>query len=240
MISIMICFNEHSYHKIKTSWRTLKNDVPIFWSLRLAGLPTLDVSNVDIECHYVEILHEYQKNVLIINMYRPPQGNIENFVNYLEQIMSILDKSKMDIIFMGGLNIDFMLSTEPSTKKMNRFISQNGFIKLISEITRYGTTKNSCLDQIITNSNHILKAGIANLNISDHQMVYFLKKKSKSNPVKTSFTGRSYINYDYNQFEEALNNCDWEDFNIQDNPNILWNIFLENMNSALSQKEIQD
>ena len=77
---------------------------------------------------------------------------------------------------------------------------------------------------MITNSNHILKAGVANINISDHQLVYFLKKKSKENPTKISFQGRSYIDYDFEQFSMNLNQCDWNVFGNHDDPNVLWHV----------------
>ena len=44
-----------------------------------------------------------------------------------------------------------------------------GLTNLINCPTRYGATKNSCIDQIVTNSNYIQYEGLADITISDHQ-----------------------------------------------------------------------
>ena len=79
----------------------------------------LELSNVDIECQYIQVNFDRQKNVLIINIYRPPKGNITNFVIYLDQLFENIDQTKFDIILLGDLNTDFCMSSDPNTKKVN-------------------------------------------------------------------------------------------------------------------------
>ena len=118
---------------------------------------------------------------------------------------------------------------------MNRFILHYGLTKLISNPTRYGVYKDSCIDQIITNSNHISDSGVGDLNISDHQLIYFLKKKKKEFITKVTFEGRSYRNYNLQLFTELLDNQKWDIYDQTEDPNILWDTMIDNITSSIDQ-----
>ena len=86
--------------------------------------------------------------------------------------------------------------------------------------------KESCIDQIVTNSNVLLAHGVADINLSDHQLVYVQRKKCKKPTKKAAFQGRSYRNYDANVFKNELIEQDWDEFFAKTDPNELWNIML--------------
>ena len=165
----------------------------------------MDISTRDVECQAIEIIYENQKNVIVLNLYRPPQGNIENFIDYIDRMVNSIDIVKKDVFILGDYNIDFLDKSDTNTKKINRLISQLGLFKLISTPTRFGNYKNSCIDQIISNSIHVLDAGVDDINLSDHKLIYVIKRKRKSHTGKANFQGRSYRNYDVNNFETSLN-----------------------------------
>ena len=106
---------------------------------------------------------------------------------------------------------------------------------MINGPTHFGTWKNSCIDQIITNSHHVLESGVADVNISDHQLVFFVKKKKKDIPTKSNFQGRSYRNYDSRKLFELLDIQNWELFFQNDDPDVLWDIMMNSINVALDQ-----
>ena len=153
-----------------------------------------------------------RKSVLVCNIYRPPQGDVETFIHSFELALQKIDLAKKDLVMLGDFNIDFLEKSGKNTKNVNRPISKFGFIKLINGPTSFGTWTNSCIHQIITNSHHVLKAGVANVNISDHQLFFFVKKKKKDIPTKSNFQGRSYRNYDPRKLYELLNNQNCEVF----------------------------
>ena len=93
--------------------------------------------------------------------------------------------------------------------------------------------KDSCINKIITNSNHIWKAGVADINISDHQLIYFIKKKNKESHTKSEFLGRSYRNVDIHLFHKHLENINWNSFDEANDPNQLWEIMCNNIKTAL-------
>ena len=67
----------------------------------------------------------------------------------------------------------------------------------------------------------ILDSGVLDVNISDHELVYLIRKKSKE------FIGRSYYGYDRDVFVRNLENATWDTFYENNDPNILWEIFLK-------------
>ena len=74
-------------------------------------------SDNDIEIQWVEIINDKCKNFLIVNGYRPPDGSIPNFLEYIELSLSSIDLTKCDIFLMGDYNIDFLDKKHEATKK---------------------------------------------------------------------------------------------------------------------------
>jgi hypothetical protein len=50
-----------------------------------------------------------QNNIFyILTIYRSPSGNFTNFVNYLEHILQLLYKPKIDLIICGDIKINYL------------------------------------------------------------------------------------------------------------------------------------
>ena len=181
-------------------------------------LDILNISSQNIECQWVK----WGRNVIIGNLYRPPQGNVQNCIDYLEDTIEQFDLTKDDLFIMGDFNIDFLSKKDNSYKLLFQFCKQFGLDPHIKSSTHFSKTKNSCIDQILSNSNFVSMAGVCNLNISDHQLVYVIRKKAKSTDKNILFWGRSYRNYDCNEFTNTLKNHEW--FNVLNTecPNDMW------------------
>ena len=76
---------------------------------------------------------------------------------------------------------------------------------------------------------------VLHVNISDHEMIYTIRKKIEIKSDKCDFTGRSYRNYDTAEFIEILNQRDWNDFLGEENPNTLWRIFYNHVSETIDQ-----
>ena len=139
-------------------------------------LKDLNTSSPNIECQWLEICYDYQRNIVAGNLYRPPNGDIDLFVDYIEQCIKTLDLGSKDLIICGDVNIDVLDKTNTSTKKLLEFLTQIGLTNYISVPTRYSATKNRCIDHIYSNSNIILYNGVLDVNISDHKLVYLVRK----------------------------------------------------------------
>ena len=72
--------------------------------------------------------------------------------------------------------------------------------------------------------------GVADINLSDHQLIYVQRKKRKMPTKKVEFLGRSYRHYDNDVFRNELVELNWEEFYASTEVDDLWNIMLANVN----------
>ena len=195
-----------------------------------------NTSTIDIESQWITIKPPNAKTILIGNIYRPPQGNVDRFIQVLDNYFNSIDLSKYEMFLMGDMNIDMLDKNNEAGKKLMNSIKPFGFCQLIKEPTRYSPIKNSLLDIFITNSNFIYKSDICNINLSDHQMILVTRKKIKHPKQKCSFIGRSYRNYNKEEFQDTIQNADWTKYDGEKTVGGKWqemlNIFynaIENM-----------
>ena len=60
-------------------------------------------------------------------------------------------------------------------------------------------------------------------------MVYCTRKKVYTKKRSEDFKGRSYRNLDENKFKNDFLNLNWDDFEIENHPETLWNIYERNI-----------
>ena len=196
----------------------------------------LNNSNEDIEVQCLVIRPPSQKRFLLLNIYRPPSGNFQNF---LDTITDIMDQAilydNLEIYLMGDLNIDLNDEQNPNSTSLIENLLHFGLSQKIVDPTRHAKNNPSTLiDHIYTNSDSIREAGNITLNISDHDLVYVLRKKARLPNIKLAFKGRSYRHYNRELFQEKLAAQDWDPFYSSDNVDQAWNIMLTNI-----EKEIE-
>ena len=189
----------------------------------------------DIECQWVYIKNKYTKDYIILNLYRPLAGDIENFLDILETSLSALDLDKNDIFMMGDFNINISNTTCGNARLLKSQMKTFGLNQLIKEPTRISKHSATCIDLIFSNCDFITDSGTFPINISDHDLVFCTKKRTTVTRPKTEFIGRSYRNFDSDVFVHLLNNCDWEKFDNSRNLDDLWNLFLLNVKTAIDR-----
>ena len=193
----------------------------------------LNKSSIDIEIQWVTIKKQNNRKIYIANIYRPPQGNIKTFIDYLRLCLNTIDdKSMKDIFVMGDFNIDVKKKSDANVKNLIQTMNSFGLKNFVDGITRYGRT-NSCIDLIFSNSEYISNSGQLNLNFSDHQAVFITKKKIRYEKSKIEFKGRSYKNYSADYLQDKLREMDWVEFFGIENPNECWDILYSRITNVL-------
>ena len=195
----------------------------------------LNRSTKHIESQWVSIKQNHSKIILIGNMYRPPQGDVDIFIQYLENVFDDIDLDKTEIFLMGDFNIDFLDKKDVKCKKLIDMIKPLGLRQLIKEPTRVTLDRNSCLDLFLTNCDNISKAGVCDINMSDHLPILLTRKRMKTNKKKSNFTGRSYRRYEKNIFQQSIEEADWSAFNGSNTATDKWNCLLEIMRECIDK-----
>ena len=180
--------------------------------------------DIEIQCVLLDIPHVRQ--IIIFNIYRPPQGNFKTFSTYLLDAITTaysLGNTNAEMYLMGDFNIDFLDNKNQHSKELVQLMKAHGFSHLIKVFTRHGNNPTG-IDQIFTNSNTISQSGVLDFNLSDHLAIYCSRKKTKNFSPKIEFEGRSYRHYIKEDFQDNLINSNWRDFYSSRDPEICWNI----------------
>ena len=191
----------------------------------------LNVSSKNIEVQIFSINQPHLKKIIILNLYRPPQGNTTTFCETLYDItvsLKITVKNEFELFILGDFNIDYSNQTSPGYKDVKWLEQRLGLQQLINLPTRYSHV-NTCIDLVFTDCKHVMKSGVANVNISDHQAIFITRKHTTKTKIKSEFTGRSYINFDEELFCENLVQYDWDHLYEIDDVDIAWNLFISHI-----------
>ena len=198
-------------------------------TMRLPDFKTLDrlsISSPHIEAQWTEITRPKSKNIIICNLYRPPQGTLKVALDYLNTCLNKLNRGKISLYIMGDLNIDYLNKTAKAYKSLTFFEKTNQLTQIIRETTRNTDKTNTLLDVILTDDVHVGKSGTLNIMISDHQPIYVVKKKMREVRNSALFEGRSYNSFDLGSFRDRLTKLDLTNLYEMEGPEEIWSAIL--------------
>ena len=124
-----------------------------------------------------EIDRKFNRPFLISTWYRPPNSEIDLFNNF-ELFLLKYDMEDKEIILMGDLNCDLKKPLpDHHTGKLLSLCSLYELTQVISEPTRVTESTSTLIDLILTNTTeHIFSSGAIPTGISDHNLVYAIRK----------------------------------------------------------------
>ena len=125
--------------------------------------------------------------------------------------------------------------TTDAYKKATFFFQSNGLTQYINLPTRTTNQSASLIDLALSNSKFISKAGTLELHISDHQPIYLVHKKARDKRDSVEFKGRSYRNFDKEDFQKLLGQMNWAEFYNMDDPARAWEFILKQVTSILDE-----
>jgi hypothetical protein len=186
---------------------------------------------------------------LVTTVYRPPSASSE-FFDHFEQLIKAIDNENKEMYILGDLNCD-MLKTDKDastpTKKVRSLYELYQLSQLIDEATRITMTAVSLIDHIVTNtSENISDSGVIHTGISDHSLVFVIRKISVVKKQENTVEIRNMKNFDEDKFVTELLKQHWEYvYFFAEDPNSMWEIwkkiFLEvlNKHAPLQHKKIR-
>ena len=198
-------------------------------------LPDISKSSADIEAQWLIIYSPKCRNILICNVYRPPNGNVKKAIDYLDECLVDFDLERTDVFIMGDMNINYLNRSSLDFKKLQFFARSNSLTQEIQSTTRNSDKSKSLLDLILTNSKYVNSVGTLDHFISDHQPIYVIKKKKRDHRPSTQFEGRSYRNFDVGVLRERLLDHDWAYFYTLTDPNDAWKYILDQFTPVIDQ-----
>lgn len=191
-----------------------------------------------------------KKNILLLDVYRPPSGNIETFLSTLEDILSVTVPFFDHVVVLGDININF-LSNDLSKIKLLNLLGIFNMRQLITEPTRFNLTSNnsSLIDVVMANQElDFVKSDSVPISraVTDHNLVYVIFNLRKTPNTNKIIKCRNYKNIDFAQFHNEAEQLQWNRVyytnNIENkleifNKNIL---YLINKYAPLHEKRVKD
>ena len=182
---------------------------------------------------WLQIKNEKFRNIVICNLYRPPKGNLDKFIQFLEKGLGDINTKKNDVFLVGDWNADYKNINTPAYKKVSFFEKSNQLTQTVKNTTRNSNKTKTLIDLIMTNSPHIHSSGTIENFISDHQMTYVIRKKIREKFQSRTFKGRSYKALNTETLLDNLASTDWKPFFQINDMNLLWDTLEKQITAQL-------
>lgn len=151
------------------------------------------LSTPDVELLSIILKPQNQKSIIVIAYYRPPSGQVSLFFDHLVNVLNdnCEGHSNLENLLTGDTNVDTCQDTSQKAL-FDDFIKMYDLEQVIQVPTRISRNKSSVLDHILVRGNHFNHYGLVDMNLSDHLMVFVVRKKDIPKLAKTFVRGRSY------------------------------------------------
>lgn len=188
------------------------------------------------ECVCVELCTDKETNFLA-SVYRPPKGNLSDFLDALDQLLSFIEgKHYTNCYFLGDWNLDLLKINDTGVLDFMNLMYSHGFFPLTNKPTRVTDTGATLIDHIwTTQPGNSIKNCIVYTDITDHFPV-FSQFLMSSNYLKYTYTyKRCYSDSKIDNFVNKIRNGNWEQTLNTNDPNEAFEIFSELYNDNFQQ-----
>ena len=162
----------------------------------------LDLENDSLEMIALDIKKPNSRSFLVSCWYRPPHSPVECF-DIFEECLNKAEDEYKDIYITGDINCNVMSnSPESHTSRLVNLIETHQLSQLINQPTRVTEETRTLIDLFITNSEEsILHSGVYPLSISDHNLIYAVRKISIPRSSPRYIETKSFKNFKTGEFK---------------------------------------
>ena len=195
-----------------------------------------------------ELLHDYDddklerlgikvnkfmtKPFIVGTWYRPPDANAEILMAF-ESLIDGIEMLVLEVNIIGDFNGNVGATLlESHTKKLLDICNLYQYHQLIREPTRITEKTASTIDLFITKNNDLfMQSGVCHIGISDHSLIFSVRKFSLPKRSPLIVQSRQFRNFDGDLFRTDLSLVPWHLVDYELNPNSAWemwsNMFLK-------------
>ena len=206
-----------SHHTVRVTGRSGGVSVYIRDPLESLTIPHLPYINRDIEVCTVKVALEGSE-VYIVGIYRPIDGDIENFVSCLEQIFHDLHPDRHKCFLLGDININLLIENT-SIAAFKNFMCTHHFFQCITVPTRFSNIHApSLLDHIWLNHPCNFNCGVITIDFTDHSPCFLIFKdvKGYTDDEKVKISFRLVTDEYKNVFKTKVEKYNWESIRNND------------------------
>ena len=172
----------------------------------------LSVIEDNFESLWIQIKNNKGKNIMCGGcIYRHPNREPNNFVEYIENTLSKIDNNKYQIFIMGDYDIDLLQYEHSSLSNdfINMMISES-FLPYILQPTGVTDLSATVIDNIFSDVTECQTvSGNLSTLISDHFIQFFIIKKRYISYKSCNYYTRNYLNFGKEKFIYDYSLIDW-------------------------------
>lgn len=173
-------------------------------NVKLLNLDLGDENNL--ECLWVKLTIA-KKSFAIGVIYRVPNQNVQQTINYFDNILPMLITSYDNVIVLGDVNVN-LFNLE---NKISKCFDFHGFNQIIDKPTRVTPYSSTLIDPIFLSDNDILlETGVLPADtISDHRLVFCVLNVPIVVNKQKFITYRNFKDFNFENFSRDLSNINW-------------------------------
>lgn len=139
--------------------------------------------------------------------YRPPKGNVNRFIDKVENALSAVVPCVDEVIMLGDVNVNLFQSDNAFSKLCDIY----NFTQLITEPTRITRDTQSLLDPVaVTCPELVYESGTIGMdNVSDHRLAYCSLSVKKKKRTGKFVTLRSFASFNQEEFNKHIHILPW-------------------------------
>lgn len=182
-----------------------------------------------IEAVIIRIIPANTRQMILAVFYRPPTGRVIEFTASLGNILNELvrHRQRLDLVLMGDANIDFSVDCA-DRDSLIEFMEGFELEQIIDTPTRVSSKCSTIIDHIYIRAKFINMMGCIDLGLSDHYLIYFVKKKETQSKTDTMIVrGRNYQLFCPETIHDHISSVNWGRFNGTGCPNEAWRLLYQ-------------
>ena len=178
----------------------------------------------------MEINRPKEKNIIVGVVYRPPNQNLQDFMNSLDLLLASISKENKICYVVGDWNLDLINHhCHETTGEFLEIMYSRMFFPVITRPTRITSNTATLIDNIFTNNLHnFFVSGLMFCDISDHLPIFTLlldQSKNSNDTTWLSFRDKSINNVA--TFTNRLANVNWDELSEYKDPDWAYRCFLD-------------
>ena len=177
--------------------------------------PITELKHNEFEVAWTKICFNRTKPIIIGSLYRSPRrqnvlGNMKDLQKYLTETQSKLGQGHKEIHLFGDFNYDMLIRVNVLSSAIKEICNAISASQLIEEPTKITVRSSTLIDLLIsTAEDKITESGVIHTAISDHSMIYAIRKFRRTRNPPRIINTRSYKTFNPEKFTEDLQSADW-------------------------------
>ena len=169
-----------------------------------------DIVPTNLEMMTIEISKPKLRPIIIATWYRPPQSPVSAFSEF-ENFLKAVDAEGKETLIVGDINCDIAeTSIDPLCSSTKFLYDAYQFSQLITDYTRVTDRSKTLIDHLLSNEpQNIVDSGVIKICISDHYLIYGIRKFQTIKSEPKYIESRRMKNFDAQLFVSDLQNAPW-------------------------------